>query len=76
MLFRLVGITEKDTVPAKRGAVDLRLSSNGATECLIQEFAAGVALLSDIEALRADTSEFGGGELHASPPSRCSSLLG
>jgi hypothetical protein len=71
MLFRLVQVIEESGVPADGGAIHLRSSSNGVTDCQIEEFPAGVALLSDIEALRANASNFSSGKPHETPPALC-----
>src|ERR1043165_1026911 len=42
-------VTEERRVPTKSRAVDLRLSSDGVANALVQELPAGVALLSHVD---------------------------
>ena len=65
MLLGLPGVPEEHKIAAAGRAIDSRVSSNRVSKALVQEFSAAIAPLGDVEALRADKGEFGGGEFHA-----------
>ena len=68
LFLRLVPIPEECEVPAGGGAVELGFSGYRVTDGLIQQLPAAIALFGDVQALRANVGEFGGGEFHAAPP--------
>jgi hypothetical protein len=61
----LAPVTEEGGIPADGGAIHLRPSSDGVTDSLVQDLAAGITLVSNVETSKADASELGSGGLHA-----------
>jgi hypothetical protein len=64
MFGRLVLVPKEHKIAAAGRAVDFRLSSNRVPACLVQQLSTAVTLLGDVQSLRADSGEFGSGELH------------
>ena len=68
-------VAEEHKIPTRSRAVRPSVSGDCVAEGLGQQLSAAVALVGDVETLSTDIGEFGGGELHASPPFGLSSSL-